>query len=116
MPDTRQGEVSDGYHTFNELYEHRHSLFAVVLADWKKYSFKTRKTQDGREYVGWFIAGINSPIGQVTYHMPDIWWDQLHWVPEMESNELYDGHTSQDVLFRLAYMAHFAAYGEVKSP
>jgi hypothetical protein len=25
------GDVSDGYHTFNELYEHRHMLFLMLM-------------------------------------------------------------------------------------
>ncbi len=32
MSETITGETSDGYHTFNELYEHRHWLFLCLLA------------------------------------------------------------------------------------
>ena len=30
------GETSDGYHTFNELYHHRAVLFSVIVRDHKK--------------------------------------------------------------------------------
>lgn len=28
----RAGEISDGYHTFDELYEHRTAIFAAIFA------------------------------------------------------------------------------------
>ena len=30
VPDEGMGEISDGYHTFNELYHHRAVLFSVI--------------------------------------------------------------------------------------
>ena len=99
--------VSDGYHTFGELYEHRCLLFAWVISTigvnidaYRDLLFKTRKNSEGEEWVGWFIAGINMPEGQVTYHLPMSMWDLVH-APEIERNDRYDGHTSDDVVKRI---------------
>lgn len=102
------GETSDGYHTFNELYEHRHALFALLLsiaADNPKSqrSWKTWRNQDGEVWEGWFIAGMNTEYGQISYHLPAQWWKLLD-IPEIERNADYDGHTSADVLQRLRRM------------
>ncbi len=95
-----KGNISDGYHTFNELYEHRHALFLNVVKAHKEQAFKTLRNQKGELWEGWFILGINTPHGQITYHLPMFYWT-LADVPEVERNADYDGHTSQDVVARL---------------
>jgi hypothetical protein len=97
--DCEPGQVSDGYHTFAELYEHRCLLFAA-LCKWLAEAFKTHKNDKGEEWAGWFIAGFNSPVGQVTYHLPEWLYDWVDAQP-IERNDGYDGHTSQDVAKRL---------------
>lgn len=99
--------VSDGYHTFGELYQHRCLLFAWVISAiganieaYRDLIFKTRKNREGAEWVGWFIAGINMPEGQITYHLPIAMWDLVH-AQEIERNDRYDGHTSDDVVKRI---------------
>ena len=95
--------VSDGYHTFGELYQHRCLLWAwivtAVVTMWG-CGFKTRKNSEGEEWQGWFIAGMNTKDGQITYHLPTSMWDLVH-APEIERNDKYDGHTSDDVVKRL---------------
>ncbi len=101
------GQVSDGYHTFDELYEHRCLLFLNVvkaLTDHRDRTFKTRRNQDGEEWSGWFILGMNTDYGQITYHLPDKYWDMAD-VREVERNTDYDGHTSYDVAARLLDLA-----------
>ena len=98
------GEVSDGYHTFNELYRHRCLLFAWLMLKYQgDASFKTRKNQDGEVWDGWFIGVIDTPYGQISYHLPDDLWDLLP-IRQMERNGEYDGHTSADVLDRIMKM------------
>lgn len=101
--------VSDGYHTFGELYEHRCLLWAMVVStydesigrdDFECPTFKTRKNSEGEEWAGWFIAGIDTPHGQISYHLPDTMWDLVD-APEIERNDKYDGHTSADVVKRI---------------
>lgn len=100
-------QLSDGYHTFAELYEHRHTLFAALMYAYAPLAFKTRRNQEGEEWPGWFIAGLNTAMGQLSYHMPDEWWDRLPDIRELEYNQKYDGHTSADVLQRISLLQDF---------
>lgn len=93
-------QVSDGYHTFEELYEHRHLLFINLMTAYEYCAYKTRRNDKGEEIKGWFIAGLDLSSGQITYHLPEKYWEQLT-VTEYDSNLQYDGHSSQDVLQRL---------------
>lgn len=92
------GETSDGYHTFNELYEHRHALFSIVVNVYD--GWKSRKHSDGTEWEGWFIAGVQTPQGQATYHIPERLWE-AYKCTELETAPEWDGHTSADVIDRL---------------
>jgi hypothetical protein len=100
------GKVSDSYHTFDELYDHRCLLFlafqAMVHRDTQPYSgaWKSRNHHDGSGYDGWFIAGFALPQGQISYHIPDHYWE-LCAAPERETAPEWDGHTSADVVERL---------------
>ncbi len=94
------GKVSDGYHSFDELYEHRCMLFIALMSAYPELSWKSRKHSDGSSYDGWFIAGMNLPAGQITYHLPNRLWD-LTKVKELSCAPEYDGHTSKDVIRRL---------------
>lgn len=98
------GETSDGYHTFNELYEHRHALFASLLKCYPDKAWKSKKHDDGTMFDGWFIAGIETREGQATYHIPLRLWDDfqaevIHVAPK------WDGHTPDDVIKRLSTLA-----------
>lgn len=101
--DCPAGAVSDGYHTFDELYAHRCKLFALLLTVIDVpgvHPFKTLRNGEGIESDGWFIAGMDTMIGQITYHLPIAMWDSLP-VSEIEQNDKYDRHTSAIVLARL---------------
>lgn len=87
-------EISDGHHTFGELYEHRCLLFANLVLQNKEKSFKVK------HYDEWFILGMNTEFGQITYHLPIKFWDILKSIPESQ-DYVWDGHTSKDVIIRL---------------
>ena len=93
-------EVSDGYHTFSELYDHRTALWLNLLQVHVDTAFKTRLDDEGSEMDGWFITGINTKFGQITYHLPNEYWSKLK-IREVDCNSDYDGHSSEDVLQRL---------------
>jgi len=100
MESLKSGGASDGYHTFNELYEHRHVLFAALVADIDD-SWKSKKHHDGTMFDGgWFIAGIELHTGTITYHIPLRLWD-LFLCKELEFAPEWDGHTSDDVIKRI---------------
>ena len=99
------GDVSDGYHTFNELYDHRCLLWINLCLSHPDNCFKTNRDDKGSVWPGWFILGMNTQHGMMTYHIPVQYWQLLDSIKEIESNKDYDGHTSDDVLDRLLKLA-----------
>lgn len=97
------GEVSDGYHTFNELYDHRCALFLALLRAMPGQGWASTKHADGTEIEGYFIAGLNLPDGTITYHLPDSLWllTAKCGVPLLPTAPPWDGHTSAAVVERL---------------
>ena len=119
-----KGIISDGYHTFDELYEFRKTFNAALFNEWAqqksvnprwakedgqpalkpKYDVhKSLRHADGELCFGggWFIVVAVLPTGQISNHYEVKDWD-LFQIPEYEK-ALYefDGHTPQDVLDRL---------------
>ena len=101
VPESGIGNMSDGYHTFNELYHHRAILFATLCAHYPLRAWKARKHHDGTMYDGMFIVGINTPEGQATYHYDiEPYWDMFQ-VPETEFAPVWDGHTPDEAIRRI---------------
>lgn len=96
------GNVSDGYHTFNELYHHRAVLFSVICSQFKDLAWKSKKHDDGSMFDNMFIVGINTPEGQATYHYDvDPYWDMFD-VKELEYAPKWDGHTPEEAIQRIS--------------
>ena len=98
-----KGEISDGYHTFNELYYYRmlyNAAFFNMLP--KEWVHKSKKHNDGEECFGggWFIVMANLPTGQISNHYEIKDWD-LFQIPEKEIADKWDGHTPQEAANRL---------------
>lgn len=104
MTPENKGKISDGYHTFDELYEHRHTLFICILRFNPLISWRSKLHSDGTMFPGWFIAGVQTPLGPATYHMPLYHWDALDMVETLDNAPEWDGHTSNDVLERIALL------------
>ena len=94
----KDGTLSDGYHTFNELYEQRMYLFATIVNQNKDKSWKSFKHEDGKLCFdgGWFVVGIDTPKGSYTYHYENKYWN-LFDCQELEVAKHWDGHTDKDV-------------------
>lgn len=92
----RAGEISDGYHTFNELYYHRAVLFSVICNQNKDIAWKSKLHSDGTMYDGMFIVGITTPQGQYSYHYDINLWS-LFDVKELDKAPEYDGHLPKDI-------------------
>lgn len=112
--------ISDGYHTFGELYEFRKAFNAALFNEWAnqlgfddgvnyhhnivKYDVhKSWKHNDGELCFGgsWFIVVAILPNGQISNHYEAKDWDLFN-IPELEKAKYeFDGHTSTDVLNRL---------------
>jgi len=97
------GETSDGYHTFNELYEHRHMLFLALMASHSHYAWFSRLHSDGTSMVGWFVAGIDLDDKTITYHLPERLFDLVKETHAtlLDKAPEWDGHTPADVVERL---------------
>ena len=96
------GNVSDGHHTFNELYEHRYWLFEALAYCYREMTWISRKHSDGTpSYDGWFVAGINFPTKQISYHLPNRMWGIMCSYAAVCTESLWDGHTSDQVIERL---------------
>lgn len=98
--DGDMGEVSDGYHTFNQLYHQRAVLFATIVKQNKEKAWKSWKHGDGKfcfdSNKEWFIVGVDTPKGSYTYHYEKKYWDMFDCV-ELERGKFWDGHTEEDV-------------------
>ena len=101
------GEVSDGYHTFNELYEYRMLYNAALFNEFAKQGLydvhKSRKHSDGEYPFGdsnWFIVMAELPTGQISNHYEMKDWDKFQ-IPEKPLANKWDEHSPRDVAERL---------------
>ena len=89
-------DMSDGYHTFDELYEHRVLLYLnLCLHAPDMCAFKC-------DYEDWFCLYLESPCGQISYHLPNKYLDVVkkHGIKE-DPTYKWDGHDSKKVIERL---------------
>lgn len=100
-PHKIDGDTSDGYHTFNELYHHRAVLFSVIVKAFPDRAWKSKLHHDGTMYDGMFIVGIETPYGQATYHYDiDPYWDMFD-CRELSQAPEWDGHTPTQAIERI---------------
>lgn len=100
-PQPIDGNTSDGYHTFNELYHHRAVLFSVIVENFAARAWKSKLHADGTMYDGMFVVGIETPDGQATYHYDiDPYWD-LFRCKEVDRAPEWDGHTPDQAIERI---------------
>lgn len=103
------GDISDGYHTFDELYEHRCLLYIALV---QRLSKENHVYWVREHYEGWdiLVAEIfekqtpEQPYmhGQISYHVPVKFRPYYRRFLERDiGDHAYDGHTSKDVLTRL---------------
>lgn len=92
------GNISDGYHTFDDLYNQRLILTAALCNCMPDKWYKSKKHSDGEDCFGggWFIVGCDTAKGQYSYHyeLKDF---NLFKCKELPEAPEWDGHTSKDV-------------------
>lgn len=113
-------DVSDGYHTFTELYEHRHALYLALVKMYDNYitplncrvkCWKARVHDDGSTYEGWFLLGMSvtrpsfvegadPEQWDISYHLPNKYWNMAN-VIALEKAPKFTGYTPNDVIQRL---------------
>ena len=109
-----KGNISDGYHTFNELYEYRLLYNAGFFNELAKQGridvHKSRLHSDGEVPFGdenWFIVMTELPTGQISNHYEMKDWD-LFQIPVKEKANQWDGHSPKDVAERLrSFLSQF---------
>lgn len=122
IPRNRQECDCDGYHTFDELYDHRITLYIALCklyrdrwvawietaADEKCPDvWRSKRHSDGKlAFCGAsYVLGIGiKPGKQITYHIPIERWDETDFAETLEKAPEYDGHTSDDVIERLSIL------------
>ena len=90
-------DISDGYHTFEELYEHRIALFIYALNQEVFIDVQIEKNH----FEGWDLILCYTKSGdQISYHIPS-GKSNLITVKMSEMEHEWDGHLSSDVVKRL---------------
>lgn len=106
-PTVDPGQVSDGYHTFNELYEHRHALVLALMAARPDLFWYSLKHYDGERCFGgeYFIVGAKLPnAGAISYHLPISLFNlAVRTSPGtcIDKAPEWDGYTADEVVSRL---------------
>lgn len=91
-------DISDGYHTFDELYDHRCLLFVnLCLMQPEKCAYK-----HDDDFGDWFCLYLETPKGQVSYHIPHKLLKLVDSKIKCDPDYVWDGHTSAQVLERLS--------------
>lgn len=107
-------DVSDGYHTMSELYQHRYALFCALVKVYDNYKtplgsvvtcYKSKLHNNGTMLDNSFIVTmcvnkLDTTVEQISYHLPIEWWDKFN-IMELERMIPWDGHDSNDVIERL---------------
>ena len=105
LPNAKQ--ISDGYHTFYDLYDHRCALFAVVCSLLPHMAFKSKNHHVGGDdmFDDMFIVGLETPHGQITYHYHLDKWDWFNNTKELPNAPKWDGHTPEECVKRLVKLS-----------
>lgn len=108
-------DISDGYHTFGELYDHRRALTAALFTETHDLNSRTPLIEETPVWRskqhhpddspmfegGYFIVGATLFEGQISYHYKLKHWDDFRNIPEIPHAPKWDGHTPQDTVERL---------------
>ncbi len=102
------GQVSDGFHTFNQIYDTRMAYNAAFFNLLEKIqpgsvvkSFRHHGDEEPIFGGGWFAVRALLDGKQVTQHYKEECWYNFN-CPEVENlPEEWDGHTNADAIIRL---------------
>lgn len=105
LPCIEPETISDGFHTFAELYTSRSILTAAffnMLHASGVVTCKSWKHSDGEAcfWGGWFVVFAQLPTGQISFHYPEKDWAYFN-IPEMQIGFVWDGHKTPDVHERI---------------
>ena len=95
----KDGDISDTYHTFSELYQHRNSLFLLLCLQNPDISFWRP------DYEGHFLLYLELVTGQISYHLGNELLPYIEGKIQRDDDHKWDGHTPTDTINRLLQMA-----------
>lgn len=87
--------------TFDNAYKMRILLFAF-MCNYNDHAWKSEVDAEGKDLGDWFIAGIDSIYGQLTYHANYEEFYSLFRCREVEKSRFTKDYDSNDVARRLA--------------
>lgn len=90
-------EVSDWYHTFNELYAHRIALYCALVNTRIYDCHKSKLHNDGSSYDWRFIVVMYINCQQISYHIPMDKRDYFDCEQRERADE-WNWHTGEDVI------------------
>ena len=98
--------ISDTWHTFGELYQHRSILFIKLCKELslkKDYQvFRTKKHNDESIMEEYFILGVKLPDhSYISYHINNEYWDLCEFAKKIEKSPIKGKYTSNDALTNL---------------
>jgi len=101
-------DISDGYHTFWELYKHRFHLYIALCEKMKFCWHRVVRSKIHEDWLdvwkewGMFLLCVHTLEWQISYHLDNEYWDKCSFAQtEEKATTQFDWHTSEDVLERL---------------
>jgi hypothetical protein len=103
-------DISDGFHTFGELYAHRTALFAALCASNPEISWRSKLHHEdcGDMPDGFFLAGMDLPTGPICYHQRLEYWDVFKACTTVERAPKWISAGKDIAVLRLAEWAKMA--------
>lgn len=101
-PPKNPAEISDGYHTMAELYDHRCLLYINFCLLMPKHATAWKRDPST---PGWFLLYCELKSGQISYHLPEKFLYLIQGVLRELPDYRWDGHTSEITLARLEVTA-----------
>ena len=95
-------DLSDGYHTFDELYEHRMLLYINFCLSRANECYWTFHEDFGNCPI---CLVWESRAGQISYHLNKKYLSLIQKKFKRNDDHKYDGHNSFDVLDRLKVLS-----------
>jgi hypothetical protein len=92
----RESVITDGYHTFGELYSERMQYDILLSKIFHKESWRSKKHDDGSMFDGYFIMGYKTNDGDYTHHYKLEYWGLFNHVQELTQAPSFDGHSAKD--------------------
>lgn len=109
--------ISDGHHTFGELYNRELVLFRLVTSAYPKLSFKSLKHYDEENdpiFNGDFMVGIYTPKGPITYHFKLEYLDSFKHISYIPKGPKYDNYTEDEKNERINYLSDMIISGKTE--